>query len=270
MKRVLMISLAAALSVTACGDKSHLQLKAREMKDAQLKAGEKKDGTPSEKPTDGDDGILNMPTNTNNRKIPANSSATRNILLGTSGMTTTVFCSENLATAQKEKERIKLEGKSQIIVRQAVTMTIPEVDQIKKDRNEVPKSLVSLACLATPADHSKDPEDQDVTVAKLVTGKSTALVGKFSVMSLDIETTAVVTCVTAKDMAKANDLLLPEDTTKASDILMAANSKMLIQTSSKDKDLKKYILVTCEEAPAAKTPPVGDKKDVAESADVQE
>ena len=63
MKRVLLISLAATFCVAACGDKSQLQLKARQMKDNQAKAGAGNSGNPSEKTgDDNSDGILNMPT----------------------------------------------------------------------------------------------------------------------------------------------------------------------------------------------------------------
>jgi hypothetical protein len=251
MKRVLLISLAATFCVVACGEKSTLQLKARQMRESQQKPG---GGTnPSEKTGDPDasDGALNMPTNTSNRKMLTNGNSIRNIFIGAEGMTTTVFCAENLAQSQKEKERIKLQGKSQIILRQVVTMDVPEASSLNpKTDKEAPKSLVSLACLGTSADLDKEPADENVTIIKLAAGKNTNVTGKFSSIVTDHESKAMITCVTAKDMAKANSILLPDDASKASDILMAANSKVLIETASKDKDVKKYILVTCDEATA--------------------
>jgi hypothetical protein len=251
MKRVLLISLAVAFCVTACGEKSQLQLKARQMKEGQPKAGPGSNGNSSEKTGDDkEDGILNMPTNTNNRKILVNGNATRNVIIGGDSMTTTVFCTENLAKSQNEKERIKIQGKSQIILRQVVTMEIPEAT-LPSGRNnttkEAPKTLVSFACVGGSADLDKEPADQDITTVKLVPGKNITSAGRFSSVVADHENKAVIACVTAKDMAKANDLLLPEDSSKAADILMASNSKILVQTSSKDKDIKKYILVTCDE-----------------------
>lgn len=252
MKRVLLISFAAAFCVTACGDKSQLGLKAREMKANQQKPGEQKPTNPSEKPGTEGEGTKNMPTNANDRRILVNGSASRNILLGDASMTTTVFCSDNLAKAQKEKERIKLQGNSQIIVRQATNVAVPEESvNFKTREKETPKTLLSLSCMGASADLNKEPADADVTVTKLTPGKSATAVGKFTSLYDTVDTTVTVTCVTAKDMANANAALLPEDgKTKASDILMAAQSKMLVQTASKDKDLKKYILITCDELPA--------------------
>lgn len=250
MKHVLMLSLATALCTVACGDKSHLEMKAREMRQGQLKPGEQKPGTPAEKPSEEGSGTKTMPTNTNDLRILVNGAAIRNILIGEVGLTTTVFCSENLAKAQKEKEKIKLQGNSQIIVRQVVTMVIPEASEPKTREQAAPKTLLSLSCIGASADLSKEPADEDVTIAKLTVGKSVLITGKFSSLQADDEKRATVACVTAKDMAKANDILLPEDKNKTSDILMAAQSKILVETASKDKDLKKYVLVTCdEEAP---------------------
>lgn len=262
MKRVLLLSLAATFCVAACGDKSQLQLKARQMKEGQQKAGT---GTPSEKTgDDNSDGILNMPTNTNNRKIMVNGNAIRHVSIGGEGMTTTVFCAENIAKSQSEKEKIKIQGQSQIILRQVVTMDIPEATlpiRQKETAKEAPKTLVSFACIGNSADLDKEPANQDITTVKLTAGKTVTAVGRFSSVIPEHENKAVFACVAAKDMAKANDLLLPEDASKAADVLMAGNSKILVQTSSKDKDLKKYVLVTCEEPAATVTPPSEGKKD---------
>ncbi len=267
MKRVLLISLAAAFCVAACGDKSQLQLKARQMKDGQAKAGTGNNGNSSEKAEDGNnDGILNMPTNTNSRKIMVNGTATRHVSIGGESMTTTVFCTENIAKSQNEKELIKIQGKSQIILRQVVTMDIPEKtlpNPRREATKEVPKSLVSFACIGNSENLDREPADQNITAVKLTPGKTTTAASRLSSVIPERENKTVFACVTAKDMAKANDLLLPDDASKAVDILMAGNSKLLVRTSSKDKDIKKYILVTCEEAAAA-TPPSEAKETAAD------
>jgi len=260
MKHILLTSLTLAFCVAACGEKTHLELKARTMKEAQQKPG----NTPAEKPTDDVEGALEMPTNADNRKILINGSATRNIFVGSEGITTTVFCAENLAKTQKEKEKIKIQGQSQIIVRQVVTIGIPEVDSLKLTKKEPPKALLNLACLGNSADLSKEPEDKFVTVTKLVVGASSPVIGKFSLMEGNYLSKAVVSCVTAKDMAKANESLMPAGKAPTSDIVMAVNSKMLLETSSDDPEHAKYVLVTCDEAP------VEAPKAIAETVEVQE
>lgn len=238
MKRVLLVSLAASLFVAACGNKTDLKLKAR---GSQQQTGPQKPQDPSEKP--GDDSKFQAPAETSHRQIPANSRATRIVNIQAEDMETTVFCANNVVKSHGEKERIKLQGQSQVILRQSTKAAIPERNNgLPK---EEPKSFLSLACLGPSADLSKEPENKSISVTKLTNGETTALVGKFSSIVYGFETTAQIGCVSPEKMAKADEVLSPAEKDKALDILMATNSKMLIETES--DNLKKYILVICDE-----------------------
>lgn len=241
MKRVLLVSLAASLLVAACGEKTDLKLKARNNMTNTFKPGQQNPQNPSEKTSE--EHTFHAPSETNHRLIKANSRATRIVNIQAEDMETNIFCTENVVKSLNEKERIKLQGKSQVILRQSTKAAIPETSN--QTPKEEPKPFVSLACLGRSADLSTEPENKNIHVAKLTDGDTIALIGKFSSIVYGFETTAHIGCVSAEKMAKADAILSPQEKDKALDILMAANSKMLIETEN--DDLKKYILVVCNE-----------------------
>lgn len=242
MKRVLFLSVAASLCLSACGDKADVQLKARTMKEAQQRAA-------AQKPTAGlEEAPQNIPDNANFRILVVDGYSTRNVTVGKDTLQTTVLCSENLAQSMAGEDRIKIQGGSQILLRQEVRLPNPDGGQFKVKQSDAPKALVSLSCHAKSADLTKEPADKNVTSTKLETGKTVSVVGRFGTIQTDEEFTATIGCVASDKFS--------EGPATGVDILMTDGSKMTFETSTKDKDVKKYILVSCDKAAAvaAETP----------------
>jgi len=245
MKRALLISLAASLCLAACGGQNDLQLKARKMKEGQQQT----------KPEDKGIGVVNAPVDADVRKMHASENARRNVLMGPSaGLQTTFFCTDDLIKSIKEKERIKLFGQSQVMFRQNADYPSPDSDdnKLKPNNDTLAKPIVSLSCMAK--DDKKPEENKNVKVMALEVDKTVEVSGRFSAQRADSEFKSLIGCTTQAQMADAEKVLLRKDQESRVDILMAAPSKVLFEITNKDDDSseKKYILLSCDQAPSTK------------------
>lgn len=242
MKRVLFVSILAALFVAACGEKSNLQVKARKLQ---------RDGTN----TKVEDAFAT--TNSSDaRKMTSNTKAERHILLGKTSVQTSVYCTHDLEKAITKNERIYLLGGSQVMILQDTTLDIPESPkQLGQKKAEVPQDIVNLICTGPKISTEKLEAYGNVAKVNLTLDAApTEIQAKLSVANTSVQS-ALIACGSTEVLRAADKLMMPEDeSTVAPNILITPETKMLLETKSQKGKEKEYILVTCAAEKTEVTP----------------
>ncbi|WP_413288296.1 hypothetical protein [Bdellovibrio sp. HCB337] len=247
MKRVLFVSILAALFVAACGEKSNLQVKARKLQ---------RDGTNSKV----EDTFANT-TGADARKLTSNMKAARNILLGKNSVQTSVYCSHDLEKAITKNERIYLLGGSQVLILQDTNLDIPETPkQLGQEKAEVPQDIVNLICDGPKISTEKLEAYPNVAKVNLTLDAApTEIQAKFSVANTSVQS-ALIACGSTEALRAADKIMMPEsESAVAPSILITPETKMLLETKSQKGKEKEYILVTCA-AEKTETAPEADKE----------
>lgn len=229
MKRTLLISLATAACLVACAQRSDLE-----------KKGRRQDGT----------GTQAKPTldNADNVSLKAGQPLPRKIILGDKEVETTVLCTDNLAANLKRTERIKVQGQSQVMVRQTKNQKNPERDEAGNITES--QGFYVIQCAAPSADLTQLIDSNKDHVLQMVQGQKQTLAGKFSMATEDLQQ-VVIGCASQEDLKNAPAILSSKDERIRADFIMAPKSKMILSTD------KGVVLLTCDQnAPEKALDPV--------------
>lgn len=242
MKRLFVLSITPILGLAACSENSKTTLKARQ-----------RSAPPQNIAGKVADEIASVPQS-DLVKLTANTRARRNVLLDDDSSRLSVLCTDNLELALKERDRVKILGRSQILIRQDTEVDPPEQRAKKKDASQPAaalKDVLNVVCNASaaPTDHLE--QDPNVALLILNPGAPVEVTGKFRPESEEAQK-IMISCESPQDLVHADSFLMPESGEFPVKILMNPQGKMLFETN-KDGNQKEYILVKCESVPTEKS-----------------